>query len=467
MKNGNAMKWLMRATFAVFLGVSGGHAAEPATAIVGKNEWLFYRYEIADGSDTAKADVSLDLIRRLDRVLAANGVSMAVAMVPLKMRIYAEHLPDDVRINDYMAGNYERMSKVLQASRVNVIDLNTAFLTNPKRGGDAPFFFRLDTHWTPTGALVAAEAVRTAVVANPALSKAINLIPEEGFKIALTNRKKASRGRDLVDQLPQGTSTVYAAEQVAQVSVTRAQPPKEDLLGNAPIPGIALVGSSYSRDWTGFVDALRYVLQRDVLSTAVGADQGSWVGMESYLRDDTFQTKAPKILFWEMPERDMRAPPDYKFREARYISDNTEWLMRVSALVQASCKPSAVVAKLAPLGLAAKPGSVKGADFATGATTDSDFIEIAFDKPIEKLDYLSARATSAGSKNLTLEASGPGATTRRFSVTTPGDDAAHALKTPLPSSGSGYAKVRIYPGKTNGFALQGLQVCRQPEDLLR
>ena len=189
--------------------------------------------------------------------------------------------------------------------------------------------------------------------------------------------------------------------------------------------------------------------------------------MESYLSDDAFQVKAPKILIWEMPERDMRAPPDYKFRDARYVINNTEWLLRASAWVQNDCKPSAVSAKVTSVGLGAQAAHVQGNDVTTGPTNDNEFIELAFDKPIEKLDYLMANVTTAGSKTMILEGSGPGVTARRFTINVAGDEAAHALKTPLPSSGNGFTKLRIYPGKTQSFALQRLKVCRQPEDLLK
>lgn len=466
MKIGHAKKWIFGITLAGQVGMSFVCAAEPAAGIVGKNDWLFYRYELTDASHSAMTDVSLGLIQRFNKTLSSNGVSLAVVMVPLKMRIYSEHLPDDIKINDYMAGNYSRMSQALQAAQVNVIDLNTAFLQSTQRNSESPFFFRLDTHWTPTGALVAAEAVKTGIAVNPNLKRAMGAVAEEGFKIVLDKRTRASKGRDLVQQLPPG-SPDFAVEQVAQIRVNRSQPAKEDLLGNRAPVGVALVGSSYSRDWTGFSDALRYTLQRDILSVAVGADQGSWVGLEGYLRDDAFQTQAPKMLIWEMPERDLRAPPDYKFREARYLSDNTEWLLRVSALVQASCKPSAVTPKLSAVGLAAKTASLTGGELAAGASNDGDFVEINFDKPLEKLDYLVARAAVMGSKTIIIEGSGPGVATRRFTLNVPGDDVPHALKTPLPSNGNGFTKVRIFPGKTNIFSLQGIQVCRQPEDLLK
>jgi len=300
------------------------------------------------------------------------------------MRIYAENLPDDIKVNAYMAGNYERMRRILQAARVNVIDLNSAFLKSPKRTMDPPLFFRLDTHWTPRGAMLAAETVKAGIDANPSLKKAINSMPEEAFKLTIATRKRASKGRDLVAQLPK-PPPAFAPEMLAQVSVQKIQPAKEDLLGNLAPVDLTLVGSSYSIEWTGFADALRYVLQRDILSVGVPADQGSWVGMESYLRDNAFQTKAPKLLIREMPERDMRAPPDYKFREAHYITDNTEWLLRASAWVQAACKPSAVTAKLASVGLATNAARLKGGELIAGASKEGDFIEISFEKPLTQL----------------------------------------------------------------------------------
>lgn len=465
MKKSMMNKWIYGAVLVNTLGFPIAQAAETPAGIIGKDDWLYYRIELSDSVDAATTDASLDLIQRFNKVLSANGVSMAVVMVPLKMRIYPEHLPDNVKVNDYMKGNYDRMSKALQAAGVNVIDINTAFLTSPKRDTPNPFFYRLDTHWAPPGALLAAEAIKAGIDANPAMKKALDATQEEKYEFA-NARRVHSKARDLVDQLPPNPPT-FALEQVTPMKISRAQAVKEDLLGNRPASGLTLVGSSYSNSWTGFPDALRYTLQRDLLSVSVAADQGSWIGMESYLRDDSFQTQRPKLLIWEMPERDMRAPPDFKFREARYVVNNTEWLLRVSAWAQTSCQASAVAAKLAPVGLATSAANVKGADLATGPTNDSDFAEIAFDKPIEKLDYLAARVTAAGSKSVILEASGPGVAARRFTLNVPGDDAAHVLKAPLPSNANGYTKVRIYPGKTNAFALQGLQVCRQPEDLLK
>ncbi|MDD2925366.1 hypothetical protein [Rhodoferax sp.] len=327
------LAWVWQLALLSVLAGSVG-AAEPPAGFVGKNEWLFYRYEFAEPEHATEIKKSVQLIRDFSKVLGEHGTQLVVAMVPLKIRVYAEHLPDDVKLNDTTLNQYANTLDLFRSNGVFTVDLNTAFLNSPKRNSDTPLFFRLDTHWTPSGAMVAAETIKAGLYANPATKAAAEAMPEVAYNIKVAPRKRASRGRDLITVLPPN-SPVFAPEMVAQVNVIPVQAGTTPLVGDVPIPEFAVVGSSYSRDWTGFVDAMRYVFQRDMVSFAVGADQGSWVGMETYLREDTYKQKHPKILIWEMPERDMRAPPDYKFRESRYISSNAAWLTRVSGLVKA------------------------------------------------------------------------------------------------------------------------------------
>lgn len=461
MKTKNTFKLLNGTVLCCALGAISAHGAE-VTGIVGKNDWLFYRNELSSPADAAKTTESIALFGRLNKVLAANGVSLVVTIVPLKMRVYAEQLPDSIKLNDYMASNYERINKSLLAAGVTAIDLNQPFLNSPKRNSDTPLFFRLDSHWNPTGAMLAAETIKAGIVANTSLKKALDTIPEVDYKINIGKRKLLSKARNLVDVLPPNSGPTVP-EYLPLVSVSRTQPQVDEKL--AP-NGITVVGSSYSMDWTGFVDGLRFILQRDITNASVTGDKGFWFGMESYLRSDAFQSKAPKILVWEMSEFVMREPPD-SHNDPRYKSNNTEWLMRASAWTQSTCKSSPVTAKVMSTGLAANASNLKNGDVVTGPTTDSDFIEINFDKPIEKFDYLDARATSVGSKSMVVEGSGPGTATRRFTIDVIGDDIAHALKTPLPSAGSGFTKVRIFPGKTSSFSFQGLKLCSLPEDIFK
>jgi hypothetical protein len=430
--------------------------------IVGKNDWLFLRSELSGPAEAARTVETIALISRFNRVLVANGISMAVVMVPVKVRLYAEYLPENVKLNAYMTGNYDRMSKALQAAGVVAIDLNSPFLNSPLRVSETPLFYRLDGHWSLVGAKVASEILKAGLDANPMLKIAIDKTPEVAFHMDIGKRKLPSKGLDLISLVPPNSGP-FAPERISPITVTRA---KGQIEASRAAIGIAVQGSSFSQDWTGFVDALRFALQRDILNVSVPAHIGSWVGMESYLSSDAFQANPPKVLIWERPEYTMRAPPDFQFQDARYKSNNVEWLLRASAWVQATCKPSSVSAKFMSVGLLARGVNVNDGNIATGPTDENEYIELTFDKPIQKLDYLAARVTAPGTKTLILEGSGPGEATRRFTLTLAGDEVAHALKTPLPSSNRGFTKLRLFPGKSQSFSLQGLKICRQPEDLL-
>jgi len=308
-------------------------AADAPAALIGKQEWLFYKYEFSEPIHDELVKKSQDLIKNFESVLAARGIHLTVAMVPLKIRVYSEFLPDDLKLSPYVKGNYSQMLGYFTSAGVNTADINSAFLNSPLRSGDTPLYFRLDSHWTPVGAMLGAEALKKSLESDPKSIELLNTVPTVKYTYKVANRKRPSRGRDLVDQLPPNAPT-FAPELVAQVNLLRDKTNQAGLLGVQETPQIGLVGSSYSQEWTGFSDAIRYVLQRDLAVAAVGADQGSWVGMESYLKDEAFQANPPKLLIWEMPERDMRAPPDYKYRESRYIMGNADWLKRVTELVK-------------------------------------------------------------------------------------------------------------------------------------
>jgi alginate O-acetyltransferase complex protein AlgJ len=443
------------------MGMSQAWAADAAPGIVGKDDWLFYRYEMTDAADLPSTEQTIALIAKFNRVLARNGVSLVVTMVPLKARVYAEHLPADIKLNPYMFGNYQRMSQALRNAHVNVLELNEVFMESAAKNAEAQLYFRLDTHWAPAGAMLAAETMRIQMMQDNKLQPLLAAIPAAKYENMWGKKKVKTKSRDLVEQLPAGAAT-YPAEFIRLFSVTRADESDAGLLGAANDPQITLLGSSYSMAWTGFADALRYTLQRDILDVAVGADRGSWTGMESYLRDDAFQTQRPKLLIWEMPERDMRAPPDYHYRDARYQSDNTEWLLRAAAWVEKDCKPAKNALHMNVLGLV-KTAADK---LKVGATSSTDFIELTLDQALTSAEYISINISNAGSKELHLEV-GEGANKRKFSLPLAGDGMNHLLKMPLLSKGGGYDKLRIYPGINSSFAIGDLKVCRQPEDLLR
>lgn len=320
--------------------LAGAAQAAEAPGFAGKNDWLFYRYEFAELSDAADTRASLELLQKTAQLMAQNGIALALAIVPSKVRIYAHQLPNGMKLNPYTEGKYDEVVKTLRAGGVHVVDLNRAFLNSPVRDSDTPLFLRLDTHWAPAGAMVAAEAVKAGIDDDPVLRTALAATPEEKYTLTWAKQKINKKERDLIGQLPKLAGKglpAYALEQVLPFKVQRVRAVPPDLLGDGTPIAITAIGSSYSDTTTGFPDALRYTLQRDILDISIPVLQGPWVGMENYLRDESFRCKKPALIIWEIPEREMRSPPDYKFREARYISDNNAWLLRVTSLLEQKC----------------------------------------------------------------------------------------------------------------------------------
>jgi alginate O-acetyltransferase complex protein AlgJ len=425
-------------------------AADPPAGVVGKDGWLFYRYEATEPAHAADTKTSVQLMAKLARVLAKNDVAVLVTLVPVKMRIYAANLPADFPLTPHMKGQYAQFAGMLRAQKVPFADLDAAFMQSAKRESDTPLFMRNDTHWSPMGAFTAAEAIKAAIEADPALDAIVKSIPPATYNLAWDTSKKPTTANDLASQIP-AAAAKPETEQVLSFLVNR-QKSQAGLLDDSGVPAITLLGSSYSSDWTQFPSALRHALQRDVLSIAVPATQGSWVGMENYLRDDAFQANPPKLIVWEMPERDMVAPPSFKYREVRYRIDNTDWLLRAAAWATRKCEPGRASVK-----------ATSGKLSAAGPSAPGDFVEVSFTPPLERTEYVSARLTTYGSSHVKVDSSGAGAPARSVEVLVAGDDEGHVFKTPL---AKGHDKLRITPGKTHAFKLEDVKVCRQVEGLL-
>jgi len=115
-------------------------AQDTPPGIVGKDGWLFYRHEFAE--DPKGADISVDLIQRISRLLTAQGTAVTVALAPLKARVYAEHLPAGLTLSPAQLGQHDRLLAKLRDAGVLTVDLNKAFVQSPKRVGEFPLFIR-------------------------------------------------------------------------------------------------------------------------------------------------------------------------------------------------------------------------------------------------------------------------------------------------------------------------------------
>ncbi len=332
MKKRTVNKLLGAVLFGSLAGVSAVNA-QSYSPVVGKNDWLFTPYEFANPDDAQDTEATLQLLQKVNKLFERSGIALALVIVPSKIRIYSDQLPDSKKLDSYTADKYENVAKTLRSGGVNVVNLNQPFLTSPQRNGDTPFFLRLDTHWAPSGALLAAETVKSEIDRVPALKAALAATPEEKYTLSWTKQKVNQRARDLVKLMPADAPS-FAPEQTLQFKAVRVKESQAGLLSAGDNVGITVIGSSYTNKNTGYPDGLRFTLQRDLLDISIPVDQGPWVGMEAYLKDEAFKTKKPKMIIWEIPEREMRSPPNYKFRDARYVSDNNAWLSRITELLK-------------------------------------------------------------------------------------------------------------------------------------
>jgi alginate O-acetyltransferase complex protein AlgJ len=308
--------------------------AQTSPVVIGKNnDWLFTRYEFAQASDAADTATSIALLTQISQAFESRGIALVIAIVPSKIRIHQDQLPTDRPLDTYTSEKYDGIVQRLEAGGVTVANLNKAFLASPHRSGDTPLFLRLDSHWSHTGAMLAAETIKTKIETTPKLKAALSATPEVKFEMNWSEKKVNQRARDLVRLLPPEAAN-YPPEQAATFKVSRAQESQAGLLGNGENIGIMVMGSSYTNKNTGYPDGLRFVLKRELLDISLPVDFGPWYGMEQYLKDEAFKTKPPKLVIWEMPEREFRSPPNEKFRDPRYQSENAAWLQRVVALLK-------------------------------------------------------------------------------------------------------------------------------------
>ncbi len=444
--------------FALSACLAGVAQAADSMAIIGKNEWLFARHEIVHESLSKEAQISIDLIAQVSRMLEKNNVALAVTVVPSKMDIYPEQLPDDFRVTPYMSGFNDSFLSRLRAAGVQVIDLKKSLRDAALRDPENPVFYRLDTHWTHSGALVAAQTVQAGIAANPGLKKAFDATSDEAFQLNWAPRKvRQNKMRDVVNLLPAGAPH-YGAEETRNFSVMKKNRSSAQLLGDAPKDGLTLLGSSFSGDWSGFPDAMRFALQRNLFNFYVNADAGPWMVMRIYLQNDAFQSYKPKLLIWEIPERSILTP-NYPFRQPRYRVDNLEWLLQVAALTEPACEALAVRPALDTAGLR---GAASGRS--DPSTREADYVEVNLDQAVDASGYLSARLKTDGSQQITLEAWDRSSLIRKFTLDAAGDDREHALKTPLSLGSKGVTRLKIYPGNTNAFSLKDIKICRYQEN---
>ena len=227
-----------------------------------------------------------------------------------------------------------------------------------------------------------------------------------------------------------------------------------------------MLGSSFTHPGTQYADAVRVALQRQVLDISIPGRQGPFVGMENYTRDAAFQLYPPKLLIWEVPERDSVNPPDSPWRDAEYYRDSKEWLLNLATAVSRNCATSPVAAQVTEANLPDAQSRLADGGVGYGPSNGDSYVQLEFSQALDATDYLWADVAIQGSGTVRLEATGSGGKAASWTMAVPEDGTPMPLKTRLPADATGARSLRLFPGEGQNFAIAQPAVCRHEPNLI-
>ncbi|HEX4974790.1 MAG TPA: alginate O-acetyltransferase, partial [Pseudomonadales bacterium] len=264
--------------------------------VIGKHAWLFSDEEI-DLSKNANENYKRNLaaIIASKELLSKNNITLVIAIIPAKSRIYSSYL-QDTPPSDLHKQLYALIHKDLAESNILAPDLLNPLLKHSKSN-----FLKTDTHWTPDGAEITAKNIAEFINKRKLLD-----ISTKEFVTQATG-KLVHRG-DLLNYLPLQPwfNFLYPytdSVEVRKTTLLQTSDNVADMLFSANDIAVDLVGTSYSANslWN-FNGALQQALGTDVLNMAKEG-QGPIKPMQTYLNERLNKPNLPKLVIWEIPER--------------------------------------------------------------------------------------------------------------------------------------------------------------------
>ncbi len=275
----------------------------------GEDGWLF-------GNVTLQPDVAALRARAAERRrmlqlvqerVAAAGAVLFVMIVPDKARVYPEQVRPGA-LSPAKEAVYDGLLAELRQLGIATTDL-ASVLRAARAANPAPLYKPRDTHWEPTGAFIAAQAVAAAIEASPVGAR---LAPRQPVVVAMHHRVDrlgdlaASAGFLSLEQAGAPTRSVpmslltYALQDRADVYHTGLATPQ----GAVPFTGeetdaeILLAGTSFSHDGS---HALRLALGRAI---RLVQNDGA-AGIESIREAIGLLPQQPRtrLVIWEIVER--------------------------------------------------------------------------------------------------------------------------------------------------------------------
>jgi hypothetical protein len=295
--------WVQYAQFAWFK--DGGEKA-----LLGQGGWLFYkpgvlcltqRPDTLRGSSTAAE--ALAAIVSLRDQLDVRGIRLLVVPAPNKESVYPEKLTRRAeRLPGVMCQETRTVLSGLKAADVEVVDLFELFAKAKREGAGASLYLAQDSHWSPLGARLAADAVARRILEKGWLG-AGNVEYEE-------KSATVERTGDILRMLQSpALERRIGPEAIPCMQVSRHD--NHELYRDQPGSELLVLGDSFLRIYqtdeprsAGFIARLAKDLKRP-LASIVNDGGASTLVRQELCRRPALLANA-KVVVWEFVERDIR-----------------------------------------------------------------------------------------------------------------------------------------------------------------
>ncbi len=264
---------------------------------VGRNDWLYLMDEIRPAQN-AEANMSdrVAIIGKVAARLAARKIDILMVIVPMKSEIATANrtIPLSVEAEHRLA-TWNRLSAGLRLKTAQIYDVFAA-----QRDPDS-LWRRADSHWSQTGAAIAAKAVAAAVT-TPINRNHHFVTHIEAAESELDNDLIYSMG---LAQLPgdifiklRPAGDIGHQERTVEIIDPTAQ---GGTLGDDAAAEVALVGTSFSLR-SNFGGRLQEALGAPVENVSI-AGGGFARSAERYFTSLQFAQRPPRLVIWEIAER--------------------------------------------------------------------------------------------------------------------------------------------------------------------
>jgi hypothetical protein len=274
-------------------------------AVVGRHGWLFYRPSVRYAIELPTAD-PLAAIRSFRDQLQARRVRLLVVPVPNKESVYPEMLAQRAEGAGVVVGEpTRRLLDQLEQCGIEHVDLFEVFRRaklEEGRSGPRRLYLARDTHWSPSGARLAAVAVARRVLDGGAV--------ERGDRVYVERSVTVQRRGDLVEML-RAPRIERELEPESLACLQVVEPGSRTPYHDATESQVLILGDSFLRIYerdepgaAGFIAHVARELGRPLTSIVNDGGASTLVRQQLARRPALLANK--RLVILEFAERDIR-----------------------------------------------------------------------------------------------------------------------------------------------------------------